>query len=471
MSKYFNNKWDRRKFLKTCSAAGLGTLLSTYPNTLFSSQNKKFFNGTADRVILLWMAGGMAHTETFDPKPMLEYSKGVRSNFIRSTFPTIDTSVDNIKFSKGLENIAKIIDKGTVIRSFSPPDLGHVLHARHQYHFHTGYAPPLTVNAPHIGSVISKSLGSINDQMPSFVHIGQRLNIDGSPEVKAFLTPGFLGFEYAPLLVPFPSDAKKIIKPIIDNSRFINRNKLYKDLLKNSPIGEFGSDYQKESLLRAFDNSHRIISSESSKAFDLSLEPKKTYDYYNTGRFGLGCLLAKRLVKEGVRFVEVTSEHVPFGNWDTHENGHTKTKDMKKLIDRPVSQLIKDLDESGLLKNTLVILASEFSRTTALDPSGIHKDNQKYILKKKSQYGLHKHFIKAGSVLMFGGGAKKGFVYGKSSDQVPCPTIENPVIVEDLHATIFHALGIPADLSYEVERRPFYVTKDGKGKLIKDLLV
>ena len=147
---------------------------------------------------------------------------------------------------------------------------------------------------------------------------------------------------------------------------------------------------------------------------------------------------------------------------------------MKKIIDRPIAQLVRDLDERGLLDRTLVILASEFSRD-AVTEGKVGKEvkdqaiNIPDIMQEPRHYGMHRHFTAAGSVLMFGGGVKKGFVYGKTADERPCTTIENPLPVEDLHATIFHALGIPADLAYIDQKRPVYVTRDGKGKVAKDV--
>ena len=142
---------------------------------------------------------------------------------------------------------------------------------------------------------------------------------------------------------------------------------------------------------------------------------------------------------------------------------------MKKQIDAPIAQLIRDLDERGLLDRTLVVLASEFSRDMMTEGK-VGKEvkdqaiNIPDVMQEPRHYGMHRHFTAAGSVLMFGGGVKKGFVYGKTADERPCTTIENPMPVEDLHATIYHALGIPPDIAYVVEKRPFYVTKDGKGK-------
>ena len=122
------------------------------------------------------------------------------------------------------------------------------------------------------------------------------------------------------------------------------------------------SDYQKESLRRSMEQAYALLNSPEANAFDLSQEPKEVYDKYNTGRFGLGCLLARRLVERGARFISVTTEYEPFKGFDTHENGHTRMAGMKKLIDGPIAQLIKELDQSGRLDRTLIVLASEFSR-------------------------------------------------------------------------------------------------------------
>lgn len=453
----------RRDFIKNISAA---TLICGAPRLSFGLEK---IAPRADQVILLWMAGGMAHTETFDPKPHSEFRKQMLYHKIRSTFPQIDTVVDNIKISKGLEKIATVMDRATLIRSFSPPDLGHILHSRHQYHWHTGYMPPQTIDVPHIGSLVSKLRGRLKPDMPAFVHIGQRLDIDGSPEVKAFLTPGYLGSEHAPLMIPFPEKAREQISSGIDTSKFRDRNKLFKTLLEKSPEGEYGSGYHRDSLLKSIEDSYQLVTSPSAEAFNIYEEPKEVLAKYDTGIFGRGVLLARRLIEAGVRFVEVTTEHVPFGNWDTHNTGHERTIEMKKWIDSPVTQLVLDLEERGLLDRTLVILASEFSRASVREPDKVQKDDPGMLVWNKSQFGLHQHFTKAGSILMFGGGVKKGFVYGKSSDEVPCETIEDPITMIDYHASMYHLLGIPADTSFEIEKRPFYVTDNGEGKAVSAL--
>jgi Protein of unknown function (DUF1501) len=462
--------WSRRDFLKTASAATLGAMCAGFPREILAAEDAPAKGqATADAVIVLWMAGGMAHTETWDPKRYTAFEKGLKPDAVLSTFPAIDTAVDNIKISQGLEKVAKMMDRATLIRSYQAGDLGFILHSRHQYHWHTGYAPPQTVAAPHIGSVIGRTLGPREPAMPAFIDIGQRFDLGEGEELKAFHTAGFLGSEYGPFLIPEPMEAVASISPPkgMSPARFENREKFYRKLLAQSPIGEFGSDYQKESLLRSMDNAHRLLSSPAAKAFDLTKEPKESYDKYNTGRFGQGCLLARRLVESGARFIEVTSEYIPFKYWDTHDNGHERAADLKKTIDAPIAQLILDLEKRGLLDRTLVVLASEFSRDMVMEgrPGATVKDQVVIpdVIMEMKHYGMHRHFTDGCSVVMWGGGMKKGFLYGKTADERPCKTIDGKITIEDLHATIYRAMGISPKLSYEIEKRPFYVTRDGVG--------
>jgi hypothetical protein len=420
----------------------------------------------------------MAAPETFDPKRYLPFEIGLPVERIMSTFPAIDTVVDNIKISHGLEHIASVLDRGTLIRSHVLPDLGHILHSRHQYHWHTGYVPPQTVAAPHIGAWMARVLGPVNPVIPPFINIGQRLEGHGeSEEIKAFTTGGFFGSEFGPFNLPFPEDATMAVRPPkgMDAGRFENRYRLYKKLIGESPQSQYASDYQQESMLRAFDAAHRLLSSEAKQAFDLSLEKKKVFEKYDTGRFGRGCLLARRLVEAGARSIEVTTEYIPFVHWDTHENGHSTVERLKKEIDRPIAQLILDLEDRGLLDRTLVVLASEFSRDMMIEgvPGSTARDQSRAktdVLREPIHYGLHRHFTGSSSVLMFGGGTKRGFLYGETASERPCLVTKNPVSLTDLHATIMHLMGISPKTAFDVERRPFYVTEDGKGQPVTDLI-
>ncbi len=469
---------SRRDFLKLAIATTVSALAVGVPRRVLLAEDPvEKINPTADAVILLWMAGGMAHNETFDPKRHTPFEPGMKADSVECTFPTIDTAVDEIKFSQHLERIGSVIDRGAVIRSHVVGDLGKILHSRHQYHWHTGYEPPQTVAAPHIGAWIAHALGPRDPAVPAFIDIGQPYEGNGeAEELKAFQSAGFLGSEFAPFRVPDPTQAIKAVQPPpgMTIGRFENRYRAWKKLVESSPIGRHGSDYQRESLLRSLDNAHRLLSSPAAKAFDLSLEEKENYDAYNTGKFGLGCLLARRLIEAGARFIEVSSEYVPFLYWDTHDNGHTRLEQLKQMIDRPIAQLVLDLETRGRLDRTLIVLASEFSRSVLVegktDRPVPHQVEQPGEINDLKFYGMHRHFTGAGSVLLFGGGVKRGFLYGKTSDERPFTTVEDPVTITDLHATIYHALGISPRYAVEIEQRPFYVTPDGKGQPVRELL-
>ena len=460
---------NRRNFLKGSTAA-LGA--ATLP--VLAKEEPKL-NASADTVILCWMAGGMASTETFDPKRYTPFEKGLKSDQVLSTFPAIDTAVDHIKVCQGFEHVAKVMDRGTLIRTQVGADLGHILHSRHQYHWHTGYEPPLTVAAPHLGAWIAHARGRNHPALPAFIDIGQTPNGE-SEEIKAFQTGGCLGTEYGPFTIDDPANAIKAVRPPAGMSpvRFKARYQNYRRLLKASPDFQQGDSDKRAQLLKSMDEAFTLLSSPAAKAFDLALEPEKNAAPYGDGKFGRGCLLARRLTEVGARFIEVTSDYGPFKRWDTHENGHTRLAALKKDIDQPLAQLILDLEERGLLNRTLIVLATEFSRDMLVegkpDKEVRGQVKQPDIINELKFYGMHRHFTAAGSVLMFGGGASRGFLFGKTADERPCKTIENPATITDIHATIFRAMGIPTDYHITTEKRPFYATKDGKGRPLKGVL-
>lgn len=469
----------RRDFLRRLSAAGAAALASGTPRLIADDTLGEIEHPrpTADACILLWMGGGMAAPDTFDPKRYLPFEKGMAVKDMLSTFPAIDTAVDNIKICQGLEHIASVMDRGTLIRSHVQPDLGSILHSRHQYHWHTGYVPPQTVATPHLGAWMARVLGSPNPVMPAFINIGQRLEgVGESEELKAFTTAGFFGSEFGPMNLPYPDQAAVSVRPPkgMQSQRFANRNQLFRRLVDASPNRDRMSDYHQESMLQSMDAAYRLLSSKDRKAFDITLEPRESYEKYDTGRFGQGCLLARRLVESGARFVEVTTEYVPFLNWDTHNDGHTTMERMHREIDQPIAQLILDLESRNLLDRTLVVVASEFSRDALTEgqPGSNANDQASFKGDRMSElkhYGLHRHFTAGSSVLMFGGGIKRGHLHGATSPERPLVAIEDPVNIEDLHATIMTAMGISPHTGYEIEGRPFYVTRDGKGQNIERL--
>jgi len=461
----------RRQYLKNLAAASAAGFLAT-PQARAAADTIEQPKPTADTCIILWMAGGMAAPDTFDPKHYEPFQKGLEVEKVISTFPAIDTAVDGLQITRGLENVASIMDRATLIRSAVQPDLGNILHSRHQYHWHTGYVPPQTVAAPHIGAWMARLLGPRNEVIPPFINIGQKLEGHGeSEELKAFTTAGFLGTEFGPFNLPFPEDASRSVRPPkgMTADRFRRRYAILKRMIDSGVSKEHVSDYHQQSMIKSVDSAHRLLSSPHRSAFDLNLEPEESRRNYDTGRFGRGCLLARRLTEAGARFIEVTTEYVPFLHWDTHEKGHTTLARLKQEIDQPITQLIHDLEERNLLDRTLVVIASEFSRDMIIEgvPGSNARDQTTHKVEKLAEmkhYGLHRHFTGGTSVVMFGGGTKAGFVYGRTADERPCIAVENPVSISDLHATIFKAMGISPRTALEIEKRPFYVTEDGMGQ-------
>ena len=467
----------RRRFLGQLAAASTATMAAGAPRALPAAEEAEAPEPTADACIVIWLAGGMAAPETFDPKRYAPFEKGMPVDRMLSTFPAIDTAADGIQICKGLEHIAGVMDRATLIRSAVQPDLGSILHSRHQYHWHTGYVPPQTVAAPHLGAWMARVLGPRNPVMPAFVNIGQRLEgVGEKEELKAFTTGGFFGREFGPMNLPYPEQAGRAVMPPkgMSSQRFANRDRLFRRLVDQSPQRAMLSDYHHESVLRSLDRAHRLLSSDQRRAFDISEEPKESYERYDTSRFGRGCLLARRLLEAGSRFVEVTTEYVPFLHWDTHANGHATTERLHGEIDRPIAQLILDLESRGLLDRTLVVVASEFSRDAILEgkPGSDARDQATFKVERVTEpkhYGLHRHFTGGTSVVMFGGGMKRGHLYGATAPERPLVAIENPVTVTDLHATIMAAMGIGPRTGFEIEGRPFYVTKDGEGQPVRDV--
>ncbi len=466
----------RRDFLRALGGASASALAMDFTPAIGGAESQPP-KASADCLVLLWMAGGMAHTETFDPKRYTPFEPGIESRRVLSTFPAIDTSADGIKFTTGLEEMASVMHEGALIRTFTLPIVDKIVHSRHQYHWHTGYLPPLTVAAPHIGSVIARTLGPKDADIPAFVDIGETF-AEAEREasvIRTFLSAGFLGAQYGPFLVPHAAAAARQFESVAGPRRSESRERAFRALVEASPAGELASSYQRQSILSSMNEAYRLMKSPAAKVFDLADEPKRSIERYDTGPFGQGCLLARRLVEAGARFIEVHIPYKPFGYWDTHENGHSRTVTLKQMIDRPVAQLIRDLRERGLLDRTLVVLASEFSRDVLIEG----KEDKRArvgnaaiapVMADERHYGMHAHFAEAGSILMWGGGVRKGVAYGQTADEHPCKAISKPVGIEDVHATLYHAMGISPRQAYDVERRPFYVTRDGVGKPILDLI-
>jgi hypothetical protein len=465
--------FTRREFLKTLSAGTMGAMAAGNPR-VWASENgsPRRLEPTADCLVVLWMGGGMAATETFDPKHYTPFEKGMDPARVLSTFPAIPTSVDGLNITAGLERLARVMDRGTLIRTYTAGDLGFILHSRHQFHWHTGYAPPQTVACPHLGSFIARTLGPRDPAMPAFINIGQRFDGGEGEELKAFTTAGFLGSEHGPFNVPFPDAAKDVVTPPagMSSGRFADRDRFYRGLLDASPVGQLGSDLpEARRWCGRSTTRHRLLSSPAAKAFDLAEENARDGGQVRAGRMGFLAAAGRRFrarwqlrgeehpalrtrlpagpAPGGGRGALHRGDHRvhPFLNWDTHEHGHEKVVNMKKAIDGAISQLVLDLEERGLLDRTLIVLASEFSRDMMQEgqarPAGEGPGAGSDKLESLTHYGMHRHFTDAGCVLMFGGGIKKGHLHGVTADERPCKTIKDRVVIEDLHATIVSGAG------------------------------
>jgi Protein of unknown function (DUF1501) len=372
--------------------------------------------------ILLWMAGGPSHIDTFDPKPDAAAD-------VRGEFRPIDTSVPGIRISEHFPRIAKLMKHAAILRGMSTLESDHKLAT---YHLHTGYQNRAGVVAfPSLGAIVAKELGKKDVPLPNFVCIGR-----GSQEA---LGAGFLGPERQPLVVTDPARGLDFIQPAGSRQEFGRQV----DLLHQFEA-TFHDRYKSgagEVHRTAIDGAVRLMDSEQKRAFDLSLEPAEVREAYGkpagtgvrkpggttkvggdgAGSFGQGCLMARRLVEAGVPFVEVVMGDG--AGWDTHRDNFPRTRALSLECDTAMSALVEDLDRRGLLKTTLVVWMGEFGRTPQCGGGG------------------RNHWSRAWSSVLVGGGIKGGQVIGRT-DRDAAAVVERPISVTDFLGTVCTILGI-----------------------------
>jgi hypothetical protein len=415
---------SRRDWLRLSAAGVVGYALSGW---LRAFADEAAGNPQRKRsCILLWMNGGPSQMDTFDLKPGHANS---------GPFKEIATSVPGIKISEHLPKIAKHADKMALIRSMQTKEADH---GRATYQMRTGRLPGGPVQFPTLGSVFSKELERPGAELPNFVSIAPYRFF--SP---AAYEPGFLGPQYAPLVV---GEGQQSIIPIPGR-----QSNDYEDSLKvrdvDLPAGvtpereaartKLLGEMQDEFLARrsadasqshrsAYQRAVTLMHSRATKAFDLDEEPRALRDRYGRNLFGQGCLLARRLIQRGVPFVEVSLATV--GNlvlgWDTHANNFDAVKRLSEVLDPAWATLMDDLKDKGLLDSTLVVWMGEFGRTP----------------KVNGNRGRD-HWPNSWTTVLAGGGIKGGQVVGKTSPDGQ-EVVGRPVSVEDLLATAAHALGI-----------------------------
>lgn len=402
--------YSRREFLYIGMIGSLGLTLPQFLR-MEARGAQKFYEtreGVAKSVINIFLPGGAAHQETWDPKYFAptEY---------RGPLGTVDTAIKGEKFSEHLDHMAKIADKITVIRSFAH---GEAAHERGTHNMFTGYRPSPALEFPSIGSVVSHELGPRNN-LPPYVCV---------PSVpNSYANSGYLSSAYGPFaLGNDPSRGDFKVRDLnlptgVDEKRFNRRRSLletvdyhFKSLEESDALDAMDAFYQ---------HAYAMISSEKAReAFNLNAEDQKMKERYGVNAPGQRMLLARRLVEAGVRFVSLTA-----GGWDHHGNIKGSIEGNLPPVDQALAALISDLDERGLLDSTMVMVTSEFGRTPKINATA-GRD----------------HWPRVFSVMLAGGGVKRGMIYGKS-DALGGEPEEDRVGVEDLAQTVYNQLGITGD--------------------------
>lgn len=405
----------RRDFLRAISLAGAAAGVLPWQDALALRADDLKKQGM--HCILLWMTGGPSQFETWSPKP--GHKNGGETK-------AIATSVAGIELSENLPQTAKQMKEICLIRSMNSKEGSH---PRATYLMRTGYLPTASVKYPSLGSNAAQQLGDLQSELPNFVRINQQRGTDGG---------GLLGVEYDPFLLQNPSRLPENTALTTARPRFERRLGLLGKLeggKEQQDIRQEVADHQK-----VYAKASRLILSPQMERFDISKEPDGVRSRYGESNFGAGCLLARRLVEGGVTFVEVNA-----GNWDTHDDNFSRTRDLASQVDQPYATLLADLKERGLLEKTLVVWMGEFGRTPKINARG-GRD----------------HYPKNFSVALAGGGVKGGQVIGKT-DAGGETVIDRPVGVNDLLTTICHALKMnPEQENMSSIGRPIKVVDGGK---------
>ncbi|MCZ7647612.1 MAG: DUF1501 domain-containing protein [Planctomycetota bacterium] len=413
------NGLGRRSFLKAgvFSFMGLSMLDLLRADALAGA-------GRCDSVILVWLAGGPSHIDTWDPKP--GHANG-------GPIKPMDTSADGIQISEHFPILARNMKHATLIRSLTSKEGSH---ERATYEMHTGYKPLASIKHPSLGSLAISELPKKNADLPAYISIG------GSS-----WGAGFLGAKVAPFQIGDPNNpVRNLVRPDgVPQQRYNNRMQLLRSL--DGPFavqkrGQAVDDYGGH-----FNDAIQLMYSESVKAFDLKNENPAVVQRYGNDGFAKSCLIARRLVEAGVRFCEVS-----LGGWDTHNDAFKESiPRLSGRLDRGLGNLIEDLAASGKLETTLIVCTGEFGRTPQIN----------------NRSGRD-HYPRVWSALFAGGGAKKGYCHG-ASDDGGAAVKDKPVRPGDIHATMFDLLGIDYKKdNFSDQGRPIKIVNEGES--VKDLL-
>ncbi len=401
---------SRREFLYVGLIGGLGLTLPGYFLRRALADQKQYPAKVpvADSIIHIFLPGGLAAQESFDPKPLapIEY---------RGALGVIPTSIPGVAFSESLVETAQIADRLTICRAMTH---GEAAHERGTHNMFTGYRPSPALQFPSLGSVVSHELGPRGD-LPPYVCVPSQPN--------EFAGSGYLSTRFGPFSVASdPADAGFAVRDLslpgdVDHQRFERRRQMLAAVEQHFRAVERSDD------LDAMDDFYRrafaMLSSQQARAaFDLAAEPPELRDRYGRHAAGQRMLLCRRLVESGVRFVSMT-----YGSWDHHARIADGIRGPLREFDQGFAALIRDLESRGLLDRTLVMVTTEFGRTPKLNRDA-GRD----------------HWPRVFSVVLAGGGFQRGLVYGASDATATAPA-SDPLTVENLAATVYNQLGIVSD--------------------------
>jgi hypothetical protein len=399
----------RRGFLRWLGAGTVGVGLFDRL-TLFGAELRR----QQRSCILLWMAGGPSQFETLDPKPGAETQGPTRA---------IATATPGISIAEHWPRLAAVSDDLAIIRSMTSREGNH---GRATYLLHTSYAPSGGIVHPGIGSIVARSLGQADFDLPNFV------SIQG-----ASVGPSFLGVQHAPFVVLDPNRPPDNLTAPVADQRLNRRLNLMREL--EEPFAQSGAASHVRDHQTLYGQTARFVLSPRVRSFNLDLEPERLRDAYGRSPYGQGCLMARRLVEAGVPFVEVQSS-----GWDTHGNELASLRRLIPPVDQGTAALLRDLKERGLLERTLVIWMGEFGRTPRINV-GAGRD----------------HFPQAFNLALAGAGVRGGQVIG-ATNRLGAEVSLRPVTVPDLFVTFYRALGInPRHENQSNVGRPLPIVEGG----------
>jgi uncharacterized protein (DUF1501 family) len=422
---------NRRTFFHVGAVGGLGLTLDQYFR-LQAAEPTAGKKPKAEACIHIFLPGGSAHQESWDPKPYapVEY---------RGEMGTVQTKLEGVLFNECLAKTAALADKITVCRAMTH---GEAAHERGTHNMFTGYRPSPAITFPSMGSVISHELG-VRNNLPPYVAVpSMPTNFAGSGYLSSSFAPFSLGSD--------PANGGFRVQDLalpggVTPDRFTTRRTML-DAVNNHFAGKEKSD-NLDAMDTFYQRAYGLISSEKARAaFDINAEDAKLRDLYGRNAAGQRLLMARRLVESGVRFVTLT-----YGGWDFHGGIAANTRSQLPQFDQAFAALITDLQTRGLFDSTLIMISSEFGRTPKINATA-GRD----------------HWPKVFSVVLAGGGIKKGLIYGKSDPTASEPD-EDGLTVEDLAHTVYHCLGLDADKKLmSPGDRPIDIVREGKTR--KELL-